>query len=108
MTMTFEDAMTHLRALNYVFAQQAGLTPEEATASFSRTMDAAHVVTARCLVDINPEYPMTREQAERMVSQAAFCYAMADPADPLDPAAMGKKLAAAGMIATADMLVRAT
>jgi hypothetical protein len=108
MTMTFEDAMIHLRALNHVYAQQHGLTPEEATASFSRTMDAAHVVTARCLVDINSEYPMTREQAEKLVSQAAFCYAYATEGDQLDAGEVGKRLAAAGMIATADMLVRAT
>lgn len=105
MTMTFEDAMTHLRALNYVFAQQAGLTPEEATASFSRTMDAAHVVTARCLVDINPETVMTADQAQTFVAVAAAHHAVATGEDPL---AMGKTLAAAGMIATADMLVRAT
>lgn len=105
MTMTFEDAMTHLRALNYVFAQQAGLTPEEATASFSRTMDAAHVVTARCLVDINPETTMSADLAQDFVGLVAAHYAMATGQDPMD---MGKTLAAAGMIATADMLVRAT
>lgn len=105
MTMTFEDAMIHLRALNHVFAQIHGLTPEEAKASFSRTMDAAHVVTARCLVDINPETVMTAEQAQDFVGLTAAHYAMATGKDP---EAMGKTLAAAGMIATADMLVRAT
>lgn len=105
MTMTFEDAMIHLRALNYVYAQQHGLTPEEATASFSRTMDAAHVVTARCLVDINPETVMTADQAETFVGVAAAHHAVATGQDPMT---MGKTLAAAGMIATAAMLVRAT
>lgn len=102
MTMTFEDAMTHLRALNHIYAQQHGLTPEEAKASFSRTVDAAHVVTARCLVDINPETVMTADEAADYVAAAATALYK------LTGEGTGSQLAAAGMIATADMLVRAT
>lgn len=104
MTMTFEDAMAHLRTLNHIYAAATDMGPEEAKASFSRTMDAAHVMTARTLTDINSEFTMTPAEAADYVASAAAALCMVTTVDK----DTGKRLAAAGMIATADMLVRAT
>lgn len=103
--MSFEDAMAHLRLLNHLAALAMGLDAEQAKAQFSKTLDAAHVMTARTLIDINPETVISPGDAQTLVGVVAAHYAMATGQDPT---AMGRTLAAAGMIATADMLVRAT
>lgn len=50
--LSFEHAMEHLTKMNMLAAQVQGMDHDESTAQFSKTLDAANVVSARMLRDV--------------------------------------------------------